>query len=101
MAEVAKCFTSILPQVPKTEFAKGLHLPEDPVVKNLPANAGDTGSIPVREDSPAKPVGSTAAEAGAPWSLCFVTRSSHCSPQPEKARTQQQGPRAAKTKKLK
>ena len=97
--------------------------PGGPVAKNLPANAGDTGSFPGRGRSHVpwgqlrlcatitKPVlESPQAQPLRPRSLRFTReattmrspqttmKSCPCSPQLEKARTQQQRPRAAKNK---
>ena len=97
--------------------------PGGPVAKNPPANEGDTGSIPGQGRSHVpwgqlslcttitKPVlESPQAQRLRPRSLCFTreattmrspqttTKSCPCSPQPEKAHTQQRRPRAAKNK---
>ena len=89
--------------------------PGGAVVKNLPANAGDTGSSP----GPGRSHIPHAAEQLIPWATTTEARvptarapqqekppqweayapqwkSSPCSPQLEKARAQQQRPKAAK-----
>ena len=88
--------------------------PGGTVVENLPANAGDTGSSPDLGRSH-MPRSGWAREPQLlslrVWSLCSATReattmrslhtatkSSLCSPQLEKARTQQRRPNASKNK---
>ena len=107
-----RCTLCLLQEI---SYPRTSGLPGCPVLKNLPANAGDTGLIPrlgkilhvAEQLSPHAPT----TEAWAAQSLCSATReatamrslhtsmkSRPCSLQPEKARARQQGPGQPKIK---
>ena len=112
------------PPPPERKIYEMPNFPGYPVVKNLPANAGDVGSIPALGRShrlcnphsracalqllssptitpeACAPQGlcSTTGEATAVRSPCTTMKSSPCPPQVEKAHAQQQRPSTAKIK---
>ena len=72
--------------------------PGGAVVKNLPANAGNTGSSLLREDPTCH--GANKPVSHNYWSPRTATKSSPRSLQLEKARAQQRRPNSAKINKL-
>ena len=99
-----------LPWGPVVKTSPSRDFPGGAVVKNPPANAGDTGSIPGLGRSHMQSLCATTTEpalwspcsptreATAMRSPCTATKCSLCSPQLEKARAQQRRPNAAKNK---